>query len=166
MVEVTEDNNTPTVDIEHYALVVPKGMDRKQDASAIMQVKRKWPLAMQSKNPADFDSILAKNFTFAGDGQLYNRDEYIQDRTAPSEWIITHVKYDNLTLHFFGDMALLSYQNRVTNENLLTKAVEIERISWGDMYVKEDGTWKLSTAHVIDYQIEDDGSVIVGNNND
>lgn len=154
IVEVKETNNTPTVDIEKYFLVSRPGEDRKNDAAEIMKIKRQWPLVMQNPSVAGFDSLLTADFIFTGDGNLLNRKEYIEDRTAPSEWQITHVKYFNLNLQFFNDIALLSYRNEVTNKDSLTGAIEIEFISWSDVYKKENGKWKIGAAHVIDFRME------------
>ncbi len=155
MREIEEKNLTPTVDIEKYVLVGPPDDDRNKDVAEIADLKRKWPLAMQSQNVAAFDSLLSADFVFTGDGQVLNRADYIEDRTSPSEWKITHVVYDNLILQFFGNMALLTYRNRVTNENTSTKALEIEYISWADIYRKEKGKWKISAAHVVDFRMEE-----------
>jgi hypothetical protein len=148
------DNNTPTVDIDRYVLVNRPSADRAHDAAEILQVKRKWPLAMQSQRVADFDSILASDFTFFGEGRLLNRAAYIKDRTTASEWKITHVKYDNLTLQFFGDVAVLSYRNRVNNAHATTKAVETEFIDWVDIYRKEKGRWMICGAHVVEFRMQ------------
>lgn len=152
--QITLDNTTPTVDISGYTLITGPGEDRNEDATRILETKRKWPLAMQSLEKAAFEEILARGFTFAGDGQLMNRADYIADRTTPSEWKITHVQYDNLTLQFFGDIGVLSYRNRVTNENTETGATEIEYIDWVDVYVQENGQWKIGSAHVVDFRME------------
>ena len=85
---------------------------------------------------------------------MLNREEYIEDRIQPSDWKITHVEYDNLTLQFFGSTAVLTYRNRVTNENIYTKEIEIESISWADIYVKEAGKWKIDAAHTVDFRLE------------
>lgn len=153
-VQIIEDNNTPTVNIAKYILISVAGEDRSKDAAEILSVKRRWPLAMQSQRREKFESILSKDFTFTGNGELFNREDYIIDRTKPSEWKITNVKYDNLTLQFLGDRALLSYRNEVTNENINTHLIEMEYISWADVYIKEEGKWKISTAHVIDFRME------------
>jgi len=152
--EILESNKTPTVDIEKYVLISNSNDDRKNDADEILKVKRKWPLAMQSKSTSAFDSLLSPNFVFTGDGHLLNRKDYIINRTSPSEWKITHVKYANMTLQFFGNIALLTYRNQVTNENINTKAIEIEYISWADVYKKEESKWKIDAAHVVDFRVE------------
>ncbi len=152
--QVTLGNTTPTVDIQRYTLISGPGGDRDEDAARILETKRKWPLAMQSQEKDAFEEILASGFTFTDGGQLMNRADYIADRTAPSEWKITQVHYDNLTLQFFGDIGVLSYRNRVTNENTETGATEIEYISWVDVYVQEDGQWKIGSAHVVDFRME------------
>jgi len=104
-VVIKEENNTPTVDIANYTLITDGVTDRKADAREILQVKRKWPLAMQTKDRALFNSILAKNFTFKGSDQFYNREDYITDRVADANWKITAVKYENMVLQFFGEFA-------------------------------------------------------------
>ena len=152
--EILENNKTSTVDIDKYTLISSSNDNRKNEAAEILAVKRKWPLAMQSPSTSAFDAILSKNFIFTGDGDLLNRKEYIKNRTSPSEWKITHVKYENMTLQFFGDIALLTYRNIVTNENKNTKAIEIEYISWADVYKKEQSEWKIDAAHVVDFRLE------------
>jgi len=151
---ISEDSSTPSVDISKYTLVSHQQKDRRNDAREILQVKRKWPLAMQSLNPLAFDSILSKNFIFKGGDQIFTRADYIKNRTTPAEWIITFVKYDNVTLQFFGDTGILSYVNQITNKNTITGAIEYEHISWVDIYVIEDGKWKIGAAHSIDYRLE------------
>lgn len=151
---ITEENKTPTVDIAKYTLVSTADEDRKKDAAEILKLKRRWPLAMQSLDKSEFESILAKGFTFTADGKVMNRDEYITNRTTPDDWKITHVIYDKMTLQFFGDTAVLSYRNRVTNDHSKTKEREIEIIHWVDVYKKENNEWKLAAAQVVDFRIE------------
>jgi len=151
---ITDDNTTPSVDISKYTLINDPQKDRRNDAKEIIKVKRKWPLAMQSLNPLEFDSILSKNFTFKGGDNVFTRADYIKNRTTPDEWKITFVKYDNVTLQFFGDTGILSYVNQITNKNDNTGAIEHEHISWVDIYVIEDGKWKIGAAHSIDYRLE------------
>lgn len=154
IIEIEEKNSTPTVDLAKYKLIVNSGKDRKADAEQILGVKRKWPLAMQSKNPAEFDSILSKNFTFQGGNSFYKRNDYIKDRTSPGEWIITFVKYENVTLQFIGERGIMSYVNHVTNKNQKTGDIEYEHMTWVDIYVLEDGKWKIGAGYPIDYRLE------------
>lgn len=93
---VQEKNVTPTVDIREYTLIFQQNENRKEDAEEILDLKRKWPLVMQMPNREGFDTILSRHFTFSGDGNLFNREDYIEDRIKPSDWKITYVKYDNL----------------------------------------------------------------------
>ena len=146
-------NRTATVDIPEYFLITDSLHPRKQDAEEILEIKRKWPLAMQSLNTQEFEDILSQNFVFADHGKMMQRKAYIANRTTPSDWKITHVKYDNLTLQFFDDSAILSYRNHVTNKNFKTKETEIEDISWVDVYQKEQGKWKIAASHVIDFKM-------------
>jgi hypothetical protein len=151
---ILNDNNTPTVDLSKYILIKASHEDRELDANEILRVKRKWPLAMQSLNLLEFDSILSKKFTFKGSDSFFNRADYIQNRSKSDEWKIIFVKYDNVTLQFFEDIGVLSYVNHITNKNSNTGAIEYEHISWVDIYILEDGKWKIRSAHSIDYRLE------------
>lgn len=151
---VAESNASPTIDIRNYNLILNSNTDRKADAEHILNLKRKWPKVMQSPNFIGFDSILSKDFTFVDNGHLFNREDYIKNRLQASDWKITYVKYENLSLQFFGDIALLTYRNHVKNENAKTGGIETEHINWSDIYAKEDGKWKIRSAHVIDIKID------------
>jgi hypothetical protein len=150
---VSLENTTPTVDLSSYTLITSSENDHQKDADEILQLKRKWPLAMQSLDPLAFDSILSSNFTFKGE-RFFNRADYIKNRTTPDDWKITFVRYSNVTLQFFDDRAVLSYVNQITNRNSKTEAIEYEHISWVDIYRNENKEWKLESAHAIDYRLE------------
>lgn len=148
-VYIPEENLTPTVDLPGYTLL-ERGADHRKDATAIMRVKRSWPLVMQSPSREGFDSLLTENFSFTDHGKILTREAYIQDRIAPSEWKITHVVYRNVTLQFMeAETAILTYQNEVTNTNETTGEVELEDITWIDVYTLKNNTWKISAAHVV-----------------
>lgn len=157
-VVVKENNRTPSVDIDQYLLVTHQQEKRENDAREILKLKRDWPLVMQAPNRIGFDTLLSRNFTFTGDGRVLNREDYIRDRLAPSDWKITHVKYENLSLQFFGNVALLTYRNEVKNEHLKTGEVEIEYIHWADIYVLEENKWKIGGSHTIDVKVVPDGT--------
>ncbi len=151
----TTDNNTPTVNIDKFILIVKPLEDRKNDAIELVKLKRRWALAMQSLDPSEFEDLLGKNFTFAaGEDKLLIRDSYIKNRTTPDIWKITDVKYFNMTIQFFGDLGIVSYNNRVKNVNDSEKQTEIEYIGWVDIFAKEDGKWKLSATQVVDFRME------------
>lgn len=153
-VYIKEQNTTPTVDLPGYTLLEDDG-NRRDDAAAILHVKRSWPLVMQTPSREGFDSLLAQNFIFTDNGKILNREEYIFDRIAASDWKITHVIYRNVTLQFIdATTALLSYRNEVTNTHTETGEIEVEYITWTDVYTRENNTWKISAAHVIDFRIE------------
>lgn len=110
---------------------------------------------MQSQNPAEFDSILADDFTFKGIDEFFNRKDYIENRIKPDDWKITFVEYDNVCLEFINDnLAIMSYKNRIKNVNSKTNEIEFEIISWTDIYTKQKSNWEIKSAHAIDYQIE------------
>lgn len=148
------DNTTPTVNIAEYTLINDRNNDHSTEAAAVMQVKRKWPLAMQSLKVADFEAILARDFVFKGTDSWFNRADYIRSRTVPDDWKITHVDYEHVSVQFIDGRVLVTYLNHVHNTHTGSGEIEIEHISWADIYVKEDGHWKLETAHSIEYRVE------------
>jgi hypothetical protein len=149
---INEDNLTPTVDIKSYILITDKTDTDIVNAKGIMQVKRKWPQAMQTKDASVFNSILGNNFTFRAEDEFYNRADYIEDRTTSTD-TVTSAKYENIVLQFFGDVALLTYRNIVEHHDTIGKT-GLLYMSWADMYVKENGKWMIGGSHLIEARNE------------
>lgn len=149
---IEEGNTTPTVDIPNFTLISNNPEAERADAIAIMKVKRQWPLAMQKKDEAIFESILAQNFSFRADDEFFNRSDYIKDRVAGTFEIDT-VRYENFALQFFGEIALLTYRNTLDGAD--EKGLpDIEHYSWADIYTKENGVWKILGSHCIEARVE------------
>jgi ketosteroid isomerase-like protein len=112
-----------------------------------MQVKRNWPIAMQTKDRELFDKILSKTFTFRAEDGFFNREDYILDRVQ-NPIIVETADYENLVLQFFGEMVVLTYRNIIKGKD--KKGIdETWQYSWADIYVKEDGMWKIGGSHLI-----------------
>jgi hypothetical protein len=151
-VTISEENLTPTVDISSFVLITNNESANRIEAMEIMKIKRKFPLAMQGKDSTLFNEILAKNFTFRADDEFFNRADYIRDRVNGT-WTIDTVRYQNLALQFFGDIAVLTYRNILNGTDDNGKP-DIEKYSWADIFVKEDGKWKIGSVHNVDARIE------------
>jgi len=149
---IREDNITPTVDIKNFQLITNNTEVDSANAKEIMEVKRKLPLAMQKKDSVLFNEILAKEFTMRGEKEFFNRSDFIKNRITGT-WTIDTVKYENLTLQFFGEVAVLTYRNILDGTDDFGKA-DIEYYSWADIYIKENGKWKIGGIHNIDSRIE------------
>ena len=149
---IKEDNVTPTVDIKNFNLITNNLKADSADAIEIMQVKRKLPLAMQGKDSALFNEILAKGFTMRGEKEFLNRSDFIKNRVTGT-WTIDTVKYQNLALQFFGNIAVLTYRNILNGTDDFGKA-DTEYYSWADIYIKENGKWKIGAIHNIAARIE------------
>lgn len=144
--------STPGIFIEGLTLVTKNYQQEEKDALDILALKHKWPLAMKTKDRELFEEILAKNFSFIGEGEFFNRLEYIKDRVNGS-WEIDSVKYENLVLQFVGQFALLTYRNVLDGTDDDGRSNK-EYYSWADIYVKEDGQWKISGSHNIEARVE------------
>ena len=55
-----------------------------------MRVRAAWPRAMQTKDKALFESILARDFTFRAEDEWYERDAYIRNRVESDERVMTY----------------------------------------------------------------------------
>jgi ketosteroid isomerase-like protein len=151
-IKIKEPNLTPTVDIKDFTMISNNLKQDSIDAIEILKVKRNLPLTMQKKNKALFESILSKNFTYRGEDEFYkNSQDYIQNRVNAT-WTIDTVRFQNLTLQFFGEIVVLTYRNTLkgTDDN---GKFDIENYNWADIYVKENGKWKIGAIHEIESRI-------------
>lgn len=151
-IKIKEPNLTPTIDIKDFTLISNNLKQDSIDAIEILKVKRNLPLAMQKKEKAIFESILSKNFTYRGEDEFFkNSKDYIQNRVNAT-WTIDTVRFQNLTLQFFGEIAVLTYRNTLggTDDN---GRFDIENYTWADIYVKENGKWKIEAIHEIESRI-------------
>jgi ketosteroid isomerase-like protein len=141
--------DVPTVGISEYTLITDDLEARRKDAEAIMLRKKDMPLAVQRHDAALFNSWLARDFIARGEHEfLGSREEYIQDRVNAT-WTVLDARYENLVLQFFGENALLTYRNIVKEKD--EKGVPTTWLyTWADVWVKEDGEWKVAAIYVID----------------
>lgn len=151
-VVIREANTTPTVDIPAFNLISNNLAKDRVSAYEILKVKRKWPLAMQRKDSLLFENILADNFTFRAEGEFFTRADYIHDRVHGT-WTIDTVRYKNMVLQFFDNIALLTYKNSLTGTDSVGHR-NIEHYSWADIYSKENGQWKILGCHLVEANIE------------
>jgi len=138
----------PTVGISEYTLITDDLEAHRKDAEAIMLRKKDMPLAVQKHDAALFNSWLARDFIARGEHEFLRRDEYIQDHVN-AKWNVSDVRYENLVLQFFGETALLTYRNIVKEKD--EKGVPTTWFyTWADVWLKEDGEWKVGAIYVID----------------
>jgi Domain of unknown function (DUF4440) len=150
-VSLTEDSPYPNVGISTYTLITDNVEARRGDAEVIMRRKIEWPRAMQTKDEALFNRILARGFTFRGEQEFYNREDYIRDRVGNDE-AVASAHYENLALQFFGEVAVLTYRNTVKIKDASGKP-ETLHMTWADILVREDGEWKIGASHLIDSRV-------------
>jgi ketosteroid isomerase-like protein len=146
------DRPSPTIDISSYTLITDDAERDRREAAELMRVKADWPRAVQTKDKALFESILARDFTFHGEHQWYGRDAYIQARVESGERVVA-VRYENLVLQFFGPVAVLTYRNILNHTDPAGKP-DMLSLTWADVWVKENGKWKVGTTHLITERVE------------
>ncbi len=150
-IEIPTQSGHPEIDISSYTLIAPDPEAVKAEAEAVMAVKKRYPIAMRTKDRSVFNEILTRDFTFRGTKDFFNREEYIADRTSGeiTDW---SVKYENVVLQFIGAEGLVSYRNVISGKDKTGKPEYTERMTWADIYTKENNQWKLKTVHLIDYK--------------
>ena len=147
-VTLRQELRLPGVDLPSYSLITRDPESDRREAEAIMQVKISWPRAMQTKDAALFDRILARGFTFReADGTLLQRDAYIRDRVGSTE-TVGSVRYENVVLQPLGEMAVLSYRNVVSGTDAGGNRATWH-MSWIDIFIREEGRWKIAASHLI-----------------
>jgi ketosteroid isomerase-like protein len=147
-VTITINRPFPNVDITSYVVITDDVEARRKDTEVIMRLKAEFPLAVQTKDAALFDRILARSFTFRAEDQFWQREEYIRNRVERPE-MVESPRYENLVLQFFGDTAVLTYRNIVDVQHESGKRQTLH-MSWADVYIKEAGEWKIGAAHLIE----------------
>jgi len=151
-ININEENITPTVDIKSFVLITNDPIKDSMEAREILKVKRNFPLAMQQKDSSLFEQILATGFIFRADDEFFNRADYIKNRIHGT-WTIDTVQFENLALQFFGEVAVLTYKNSLNGSDDAGRP-NLEKYTWADMYVNQQGKWKLLSVHCIDTKIE------------
>ena len=152
-VVLTVERELPGIDLSSYTLVSDHPDADRGAADAIMRVKIDWPRAMQSKDVALFQRILSPQFTFReADGTFYEREAYIRNRVESPERVVA-VRYENVVLQLFGEVALLSYRNIIDHTDASGKPDKLH-LSWADVFAKENGEWKIRASHLISERVE------------
>jgi ketosteroid isomerase-like protein len=145
---ISLDRPSSNVDITSYVLITDDVEADRADAQAIMQVRGNLPLAVQTKDAALFDRILARGFTFRADDEFSNREQYIRTRVEEPE-MVRSARYENLVLQLFGEVAVSTYRNVVELKDASGKPGTLF-MTWASVYVKEEGEWKIGAVHLID----------------
>ena len=141
-----------TIIIPGLTLITKNYGKEKDDALEILKLKHKFPLAMQTKSKVIFEEIFDEDFVFRADDEFFNKEDYINNRVNGT-WEIDTVKYQNLSLQFFKDKAVLSYKNVLDGTDDYNKPT-LEYYNWSDVYVKEYSGWKLLSCFLIDSRVE------------
>ena len=147
LVQIKTDLNKPTARIDNLTLITSEFLKDSANAQELIQTKVLLPLAMQKHDSVLFDSVLAKDFIYHGEEAFFNREEYINDRVA-GKWTITDVQYENVVLKFYKDMAVLSYRNMVKEIDEFGK-LQTYIWFWTDIWINENGRWKLKELRAI-----------------
>jgi ketosteroid isomerase-like protein len=104
-------------------------------------------LPCKRHDAALFDSILARDFVAHGEEEFFNREEFIKNRVG-GKWLISDIQYENLVLQFFGEIAVLTYRNTVKEKDAMGLP-KTWHYTWADVWVKEDGDWKVKAGYGI-----------------
>jgi ketosteroid isomerase-like protein len=150
-VTVRLDRPSANVDINSYVLITADVEADRREAEAVMRVRGKLPLAVQTKDAGLFDRILARGFTFRAADEFWNREQYIRKRVEEPETVAS-ARYENVVLQFFGEVAMSTYRNAVQIKDAGGKAETLD-MTWASVYVKEGGEWKVGAVHLIDKRV-------------
>lgn len=85
------------------------------------------------------------DFTFAGpDGAVVRKADHVKSIAGPS--VFTEFKVDDAKVRIYGDAAIVvglgSIKGHLGKDDLSGK------YSWTDVFVKQNGAWRMVAAHV------------------
>jgi ketosteroid isomerase-like protein len=118
----------------------------KQDE--IKRLAHEWLDAIQRRDRATLDRILADDFVLAGwqlDGRLADKQFYIEDCLKPVDVRPGSYEFDRWTIRFYGELALV---NCVLKIHAL-----VEGHDWGgeflisDVWSRDQGNWQVLARH-------------------
>lgn len=113
------------------------GADERQ----ILALEQEWGRALETKDRATLDRIVASDFTFIEpDGSVLHRDAYLTDRVdGPAE---THsFEVSEMAVRIFGDAAMVAGLSTI-DESLAGKRYKY-KLRWKEMWVKRSGSWQV-----------------------
>ncbi len=114
----------------------------------IINLAHEWIEAGGKRDRATLERILADDFLIAGwlpNGQLGDRETYIEDCLRPVDVEQPSYKYDRWKFRIYGDIAIV---NCVLEIHALVSGSD-----WGGVFlftqvwVKRDGRWQVATCH-------------------
>jgi hypothetical protein len=111
-VTIKIDRPSPTIDMTSYTLITDDAERDRPEATELMRVKADLPRAVQTKDKALFESILARDFTFRGEDQWYERDAYIRALLIQIPSLIASNGPTHLGADAFGNRVTFTIQSR------------------------------------------------------
>lgn len=134
---------------------IAQSTDREADHDALRQLMKKTTAAINSQDLAALGACMAREFVFVTIDQtiITNRegiaayyDRMLKGKDAPIAVLSCKPEAEILT-RFFGENAGYCYGKSTDAYTLKDKRVFTLDVRWSSTVVKEDGQWKIATAH-------------------
>ncbi|GIL38445.1 nuclear transport factor 2 family protein [Roseiterribacter gracilis] len=120
------------------------------DLLALEKLNATWLNAYTTRDVAAVDSVLADEFEAIYPGeQVRKKADILKGMTNPAN-SITSIRWDNLKILVFGDVALVRGITHVAGTN--PQGPFTSANDYADVYVKRAGTWRAVSAHVVRVQ--------------
>jgi uncharacterized protein (TIGR02246 family) len=126
------------------------GTDRSGDEQQIRKIEQDWVNAMVKRDGAFLQKLEADDYTLTGpDGKVLTKQEDIKN-TTEGDTIFDEIKIENLKVRFYGDTAVVNGINTIKAHS---KSSDMEEdlsgpYSWTDVFVKQNGQWKVVATHI------------------
>jgi len=107
-----------------------------------------WAESVSTNNSSVLKRILASDFVWVLDGEVWNKARTIADAEAgPGDFLSDHLNYAHV--RFFGDAALVQ-----GSETWTRKGGRKGRFVWTDTWIRRDGQWQIVQAEDITVPIK------------
>jgi uncharacterized protein (TIGR02246 family) len=128
-------------DIYNSDLPAPGTTADDAEEQAIVQLERDWAMAMQKRDAAALDRILAKEWTETVNGEVMTRAQALAGLKS-DDLRMESVELRDLSVHVFGDAALATMTAVIKGTQKGKDISGSERST--DFFVKRDGRWQAA----------------------
>jgi ketosteroid isomerase-like protein len=126
---------------------------KSNDAEAVLRVEREIMSAIEAKNAAALDPMVAEEFTYRTHfGAESNKSEFLQSIAAIPVEIIS-MRGEELKVNVYGDTAIITGV-QLAEARLPEGEMDESAVAFTDVFVRREGQWLLVLAYGVDLPSE------------
>jgi ketosteroid isomerase-like protein len=116
------------------------------DHAALEALNHDWLTAYKTKDAATLARVLADDFQGVYPEGVLRKADVLRVVANP-KWIVTDVRWENLRVTTFGDVAVITGRARLSGTNDGQPFATAN--DYADIYARRNGLWLAISAHVV-----------------